>query len=175
MLPVGIEIYKTSADLSPLIRVLEDNPNWYKSKTVGGVGGRTSAGLNLISAAKHVPEVADLVDGVRREFMDSLVAYREKYQFVYIQDAECCDLLKYEPGEEYTVHSDYAPNKKRVVSGLIYLNEDFEGGELEFPLLNFTYKPKAGDLVLFPSNYIYAHAAKPVTSGTRYCVVTFFI
>ena len=53
-----------------------------------------------------------------------------------------------------------------------YLNDDYEGGELHFDKLGLTIKPKAGDLYLFPSSYVYSHAAMPVTSGTKYSVVT---
>lgn len=56
----------------------------------------------------------------------------------------------------------------------MYLNDDYEGGELWFPLLDLTIKPEAGDAVFFPSTYIYAHAAKQVTSGTKYAAVTMF-
>jgi predicted 2-oxoglutarate/Fe(II)-dependent dioxygenase YbiX len=53
-----------------------------------------------------------------------------------------------------------------------YLNDDYEGGELFFDKLNLKIKPQAGDLYLFPSSYIYSHAAMPVTDGTKYSIVT---
>jgi predicted 2-oxoglutarate/Fe(II)-dependent dioxygenase YbiX len=56
----------------------------------------------------------------------------------------------------------------------MYLNDDYEGGELWFPYLDLTFKAEAGDIVLFPSTYIFAHAAKPVISGTKYSAVTMF-
>jgi predicted 2-oxoglutarate/Fe(II)-dependent dioxygenase YbiX len=56
----------------------------------------------------------------------------------------------------------------------MYLNDDYEGGELWFPFLNCTYIPSYGDIVFFPSTYIYAHASKPVTSGVKYAAVTMF-
>jgi predicted 2-oxoglutarate/Fe(II)-dependent dioxygenase YbiX len=53
-----------------------------------------------------------------------------------------------------------------------YLNDDYEGGELYFRLQNLNIKPKAGDLYIFPSTYMYPHQAKVVKSGTKYSLVT---
>jgi hypothetical protein len=56
----------------------------------------------------------------------------------------------------------------------MYLNDDYEGGELWFPYLDIKFKPTYGDIVMFPSTYIYAHASLPVTRGTKYAAVTMF-
>jgi hypothetical protein len=37
---------------------------------------------------------------------------------------------------------------------------------------NIKIKPKAGDLFVFPSNFMYPHRAMPVNSGTKYSIVT---
>ncbi|NDB61871.1 2OG-Fe(II) oxygenase [bacterium] len=59
-----------------------------------------------------------------------------------------------------------------TVSAVIYINDDYEGGEIQFPRLDgYTLTPKVGDIAIFPSNYIYEHASLPMKSGTKYCVV----
>jgi predicted 2-oxoglutarate/Fe(II)-dependent dioxygenase YbiX len=55
---------------------------------------------------------------------------------------------------------------------LLYLNDDYSGGELEFRNFQLKISPKKGMLLLFPSNFAYAHIAHPVTSGTKYAFVT---
>ena len=45
---------------------------------------------------------------------------------------------------------------------------DFEGGEINFPKLNFTYKPEENDLLIFKADKEYAHQTFEVKSGTRY-------
>lgn len=54
------------------------------------------------------------------------------------------------------------------LSILAYLNDDYEGGELYFPDLDYSIKPKKGMLILFPGSLHYQHGVTPVTSGTRY-------
>jgi predicted 2-oxoglutarate/Fe(II)-dependent dioxygenase YbiX len=54
----------------------------------------------------------------------------------------------------------------------VYLNDDYEGGEVEFVNFGIKIKPQPGMLLLFPSTYPYAHIAHPVTSGVKYAIVT---
>jgi hypothetical protein len=89
-----------------------------------------------------------------------------------IYNKEHFQLLKYTSGGKFDRHYDSFPAAKRAVSVLIYLNDEYEGGEIEFVNFNVKIKPKSGTLILFPSNYPYAHIAHPVTSGTKYVVVT---
>jgi len=91
-------------------------------------------------------------------------------------------LLRYGPQGKYTVHSDaehfdlkarrFYRFLDRDVSMLIYLNDDYEGGELNFPWLNYRYRPVAGDLVFFPSNHVFSHESLPIQSGTKYALVS---
>ena len=62
----------------------------------------------------------------------------------------------------------------QVTNGLAYFNDDYEGGEFRFPYLNLTIKPKTGDIILFPANYIGTHGVAPVKSGFRYTYLTQF-
>lgn len=62
-------------------------------------------------------------------------------------------------------------------SGLLYLNNyetDFTGGELYFPGFDFTYLPKAGDLVLFKGDVEHRHEVYEVSSGNRKNIVFFW-
>lgn len=82
-------------------------------------------------------------------------------------------------------HSDYIkePIKtagfKFVVTTTSYFNDDYEGGELDFAIDNklIGYKPKAGDLIVFPSghpeyltenNNIFLHAVQKCFGGEKY-------
>jgi predicted 2-oxoglutarate/Fe(II)-dependent dioxygenase YbiX len=91
-------------------------------------------------------------------------------------------VLRYPPGGKYVSHADgedFDPKTKRWyrirdrdVSLLIYLNDDYVGGSLRFDHLNYTYIPKAGDLVFFPSNHLFTHQSLPIESGTKWAIVS---
>ena len=60
----------------------------------------------------------------------------------------------------------------RDYSILLYLNEGYIGGEIDFPNFGLKFQPKKGLLLAFPSDARYVHAARPVTAGTRYALVS---
>jgi predicted 2-oxoglutarate/Fe(II)-dependent dioxygenase YbiX len=88
-----------------------------------------------------------------------------------IKYKEAFNFVKYMPGEFFKIHADHGPFYTCTVSAIVYLNDDYEGGELEFPRHGLTVKPKAGDIMLFPSNYVYEHASLNISSGIKYAVV----
>lgn len=95
---------------------------------------------------------------------------------------EAPQVLRYGPGGQYGRHADadhFVPEQRgwirsidRDYSLLLYLNDDFEGGELSFFRYNYRYRPRSGDLLLFPSDNRFVHQAEVVRSGLRYCVVS---
>lgn len=87
---------------------------------------------------------------------------------------EAVNFVKYGVGEHFDVHSDHGYSYICTVSSVTYLNDDYEGGELWFKHLDYTIKPEKGDIVVFPSTFIYSHASLPVKSGLKYSAVTMF-
>jgi hypothetical protein len=96
-----------------------------------------------------------------------------RYWGINVTYYEVFNFVKYEgEGKEFKVHADDGPAYKAAVSAVIYLNDDYEGGEIAFPRMDsLVIKPDLGDIAIFPSNYIYEHASLPIRSGTKYCVV----
>jgi hypothetical protein len=96
-----------------------------------------------------------------------------KYWGINVVYYEAFNFVKYEgAGTHFNIHADHGPAYNCTVSAVIYINDDYEGGDLKFPRLdNLVYKPKVGDIAVFPSNYIYEHASLPMESGIKYCVV----
>ena len=54
---------------------------------------------------------------------------------------------------------------------LLYLNDDFEGGELYFSKKKLSFKPKKGSVIIFPCNQNeYTHSVNEIKSGVRYTI-----
>jgi hypothetical protein len=82
------------------------------------------------------------------------------------------EILKYGEGQFFHNHMDDCPSYHRRVSTVYYLNDNYTGGEINFPRFGITFKPKNNQMILFPSTYVYNHSVSPVIEGTRYAVVS---
>ena len=84
-------------------------------------------------------------------------------------------------------HTDFQQEKrdepgfKPYITCTMYLNDDYEGGEIAFKILksdgpsdNIVYKPKAGDILVFPSDQPYYHGVHLTTKGQKYFVRSFW-
>lgn len=80
-------------------------------------------------------------------------------------------------------HTDYqlndvdSPGQKFGITAVFYPNDDYEGGEISFRvaenkkiLKEFSYKPKAGDVVIFPANFPYYHAVNRIWGSPKYII-----
>lgn len=79
-------------------------------------------------------------------------------------------ILRYRKGDSMGEHVD--PGYK--VSGLIFLNENFKGGDLIFPRQRLRIKPESGMGVFYPRGEDFPHYVEPVLEGTRYVVCAVF-
>jgi hypothetical protein len=88
---------------------------------------------------------------------------------------------KWEIGGFANPHSDNSdfdgnPNAFEINKyvGILYLNEDYEGGLLYFPDHKIEIKPKLGQFIMFPGGHENIHGVTEITSGTRYTMVSFW-
>ncbi|MCW3466650.1 prolyl hydroxylase family protein [Chitinophaga nivalis] len=83
--------------------------------------------------------------------------------------------VRYQPYQEFKPHYDNGPASPRKHTLLVYLNDDFTGGETYFPEIDFTVQPVKSTALMFtnideqlqsiPGS---VHAGLPVVSGTKY-------
>jgi prolyl 4-hydroxylase len=95
-----------------------------------------------------------------------------------LANCEHLQVLRYKPGGHYKPHQDsFSDTKgnKRMYTVILALNDDYEGGETEFPNLKKKYKLKAGDALFFHTldNYELMtskalHGGRPVKSGEKW-------
>ena len=101
--------------------------------------------------------------------------YKENFPLCHIEEDSGYELLRYKEGQFYTQHTDSFKDGPREVSCSFALNDDYEGGEWGFFNREMVIKAPKGSAVLFPSNFMYPHEIMPVTKGTRYSIITWFI
>jgi hypothetical protein len=91
----------------------------------------------------------------------------------YILDTHILPIKKWDTGQSMGPHCDnYDGHSNLAFSLVTYLNDSYEGGEINFPNHDITIKPSAGSLVMFPSQEPFVHQVLPIKSGTRYMLTT---
>jgi hypothetical protein len=95
-----------------------------------------------------------------------------------ISDSIHTDILcfnRWRVGDMQHPHADDGNGLEwRKFGCVLYLNEDYEGGEIYFPNQNSSFKPKANTLAFFPGDAEFLHGVTEITSGTRYTLSTFW-
>ena len=159
--------YKECNDWVPAIIASGESNKERRASTVG---------ISFSSIIEKNPKVRAKLD--KYVFASAGLAikkYNEKFPLALIQEDSGYDLLKYEVNQHYKQHTDSFKQHPRAVSCSFALNDDYEGGEFAFFDRELVYKLKKGSCIMFPSNFMYPHEIMPVTSGTRYSIVTWFI
>ena len=83
-------------------------------------------------------------------------------------------VLRYDKNDFFRVHHDHyaeSMNFSRLLTACIYLNDDYQGGNLDFPSIEKSFRFNTGDIIVFPSNWMFYHGVSPITSGVRFSIV----
>lgn len=126
------------------------------------------------------PQQRDLVLAIMQERAAHLVG-------VPVEFHEPPNVISYEPGQEFSLHSDYIDPRvpqfqaelqqlgQRTATIVTYLNEDFEGAETWFPDAQVKYRGRTGDAIVFANvrpdgspDLLTRHAGLPPTSGRKW-------
>lgn len=90
---------------------------------------------------------------------------------------EALQILRYRPGQQYRPHTDFTQTSEnvRVLTALVYLNHDYEGGETMFLKTGLKVKGRKGDALVFRNaladrrpDPLSEHAGLPIVKGTKY-------
>lgn len=81
-------------------------------------------------------------------------------------------IAKFIPGNG--MHEHFDSNRPNDIATLVYLNDDYVGGDIYFPDYNISFKPEPGDLLTFPDNPNFVHGVKAITEGVRYTTPRWF-
>lgn len=181
-----IEIFNQAWPVNPLttINALEQECSypdsgvfWQKAPTIGA-GAFQNHRTNLMMDLSYVAEISGNynIQTIHNLYYTMILSasnsYARRFRINEPFFHEGYQVLKYSGGQEYLAHYDGGTDTGRCLTAICYLNDNYTGGEIEFPNFGIKIKPEPGMLILFPSNYAYQHIAHPVTEGTKYAIVT---
>ena len=160
----------------------KDTDYWISAQTGGGLD-KNSRNCSVISISQRelLEQNKDIRYDIDRSLYDCVSDALNTYEqenpefHLEIQEDTGYELLRYKTGEFYVQHSDHFKQQPRTLSCTLCLNDDYEGGEFAFFNREIKYKLKKGSILLFPSNFMYPHEIMPVTSGTRYSIITWLV
>jgi Rps23 Pro-64 3,4-dihydroxylase Tpa1-like proline 4-hydroxylase len=178
---VVFEDVMTHALCDAILEEFSNEEEWQKTVVGGGeVNDKIRTAETVVISYPHVIEKNPKV----RQKLDKYVfasaglvikKYNEKFSLCSIEEDSGYELLRYKESQFYTQHTDSFKARPRAVSCSFALNDDYEGGEWGFFDREMVIKAPKGSAVLFPSNFMYPHEIMPVTKGTRYSIITWFI
>jgi prolyl 4-hydroxylase len=185
---------------SPLIRSFADFVPWRvcdwlmdfsrgrleRALVYDAVGGRDIASRNRTNTWAQF-------DLMSCELIHLLVQLRMQAACgIPLYNMEATAILHYAVGEESTNHYDFvspdtpgyeqeiAKNGQRVLTFLVYLNDDYDGGRTDFVHLNIAHKGRRGEGIFFVNSLENnapdlrtLHAGRPPTRGEKWIVSQF--
>lgn len=115
-----------------------------------------------------------------KQIIDAMTSCAEQYAKEYSIDIPIdlgseCVLNKYRENEIMGQHADWNEHQNMLeYSFVVYINDDYEGGELYFENLGVTIKPEAGSVALFPAKLPYSHGSNQLISGRKVFIPHFW-
>lgn len=122
--------------------------------------------------------IFDMLINIRKRIKNKII---EEYNLEKPIYADSLNLIRWMKGWVQPAHSDYENfggqehvYNWRQIGCVLYLNEDFVGGELIFPQHGVQLPIKEGMLGFFPGDVNHAHGVNRILDGTRYTISMFW-
>lgn len=164
-----------------LIKIYADHPQYHERFDYEGRPSFTQ--LNLTDTADKMP------DSPIHAIHDYLVERTHKICVSYMMELglghfwpdqnalEQYRLKYYQAGSDdrFDTHVDVGnhDSAKRFLAMFFYLNDLEEGGETVFDTCDFTVKPKAGRMLVFPPMWCFPHSGRPAISDDKFIIGTY--
>jgi prolyl 4-hydroxylase len=135
---------------------------------------------------RRISKVSWLEDNIDEVIMN-FAKLTEKISGLPLYNQELTQVAKYERGGYFREHNDSCDERvprcrmnNSITGGrkstlLVYLNDDYEGGETKFPRIHLTIKPERGKGIFFINvdvnrkiEYYSLHGGLPVRKGRKY-------
>lgn len=178
----GIEPFLTETEIETLNNFIRNNDQWDVTETryndEGTVIYESTYWENRVATmptlSKADPEIVDMILSI----ISRLKPEVDKFFNVDASPTSPA-MVRWLPGQLQMPHADKElhvgddagkPNDFPWydLATIIYINDDYEGGELYFPNQDIQFKPKKGAVYFFPGDKNYVHGVTVLESGIRY-------
>ena len=147
----------------PYLSALPDGPN----------------SLNGHGCANITKPVSDIVNNITDGLRSVILEYIKSYNFDWFsnfEDYTSIKLFQYKLEQSMQLHCDHVRDifdgkGVPIFSVLGSFNDDYSGGEL-IMFGDTKIEINQGDVIIFPSNFLYPHRVSPVTEGIRYSYIS---
>ena len=146
---------------------------WYSSQSNTATPGNTDCQVAEVEI-NFKTTLEPIIMSALKKYQNAVTPKSKQKRF--ISKITPIRLNKYGKGRDMTEHYDHISSIFKgtdrgipILSIIGLLNDDFEGGELY--INNKPVDFKKGDILIFPSNFMYPHEVKPITKGERYSYV----
>ena len=164
-----------------ILNEYEKGDHWNATRVGQGVVDTNSRNCSVVQISD--PQVIDKNFEIRKfidvELHQQLLEVVKRYSQDFCEFSPSIDtgydLLRYETGQFYIQHTDSFLQQQRSISCSLSINDDYSGGEFAFFDREIMIRAKKGSVIVFPSNFMYPHEIMPVTGGTRYSVITWYV
>jgi hypothetical protein len=124
---------------------------------------------------EHIKFLSQVTSGIVNLYKKDFVDYTRWYPpRLFLEEFR---IKKYHSRshDRFDIHVDVEDHAsaRRYLAFLYYLNDDFTGGETEFPHHNKKIVPKQGSVMVFPPTWQYPHAGLRVNKGIKYIMSTY--
>jgi hypothetical protein len=161
-----------------IIDFFDENPNKHK--------GCVYSGINDLNVNSEVKDSIDLsinfnknqescIFNLHHYLCTEINLYRKKYSFLDDLENwklnETFNIRKYYPDQAFKkLHCEHGPGdcSVRILAWMFYLNDVKNNGETYFSYQNKKFKPRQGDLLIWPAFWTHPHKGIPSKKDIKY-------
>ena len=164
----SINIYKdviTSKLCDELIALHKKEKEYTEKEVYGEDTNVECYNLDLDDYPEHDKKVFDVVEGIIDRVLEDHIHFPDDV------DYETFTVREHYGGT--ALHTDGIfdqDSERRILSVIISLTDDYDGGVFNFPEQSYQVKLKRGEAITFPPNYFYPHEVSPPSNGERYTI-----
>lgn len=173
--PKIVKNFLTEQECKYLIDLVKNVEPW----ETGGSEFWNNRSLNAINIYNQIDEIAGkLLYNIRKKIGETI---KEQYKLEKQVYPDLCQIVRWFPGQEQHPHADDMKNTDgndwfhhREYGAVVYLNDDYFGGNTFYPKHDFYVKPEIGTLAIHPGDEEHFHGVTKIQNSVRYTIASFW-